>query len=379
VPFGFRTRPIVNRLTRILPLYIAWQFAIALLGFVAGICGLILLFDTIELLRRTAGREELGFGTVFGLALLKLPHTAETTLPFIVMLAMMFALFRLSRSHELMVIRAAGMSVWQFLAAPLAMAFVLGVANLLVIEPFAATLYDSYQRLEDALIRRNASSLDMGRSGLWMREAQGATATIIHGASVRQDDGVLELTGVSVFQLDHEKPALRFEAKQGELRAGALKLDDGWKIDTTGATVAAHFDDYSLPTSLTVDQVQDSFAAPETMSFWDLPAFIRASRDAGFSALPHRLYWQSLLASPFLLCAMILVAAGFYLTLNTRLMAWTMRGLFGIMTGFLLYFFDHFTYALGLSATLPLALAAWAPTVVTTMFGLAYLFHREDG
>ena len=34
---------------------------------------------------------------------------------------------------------------------------------------------------------------------------------------------------------------------------------------------------------------------------------------------------------------------------------------------------------LGLSTTLPLILAAWAPTLVAGMLGLAYIFHREDG
>ena len=76
---------------------------------------------------------------------------------------------------------------------------------------------------------------------------------------------------------------------------------------------------------------------------------------------------------------MVLVASSFYLTVNTRIPGWTLRGAAGIGTGFLLYFFNHFAYALGLSATLPLALAAWAPTTATTMIGIAYLFHREDG
>jgi lipopolysaccharide export system permease protein len=76
---------------------------------------------------------------------------------------------------------------------------------------------------------------------------------------------------------------------------------------------------------------------------------------------------------------MVLVASAFYLTVSTRLPGWMLRGAAGVGTGFVVYFLNHFTYALGLSATLPLALAAWAPTVATTMFGVAYLFHREDG
>jgi lipopolysaccharide export system permease protein len=56
-----------------------------------------------------------------------------------------------------------------------------------------------------------------------------------------------------------------------------------------------------------------------------------------------------------------------------------MRGVAGLGAGFLFYFFNRFTYALGLSSTLPLLLAAWAPTVVAALVSLAYLLHREDG
>jgi lipopolysaccharide export system permease protein len=95
--------------------------------------------------------------------------------------------------------------------------------------------------------------------------------------------------------------------------------------------------------------------------------------------LPHRLYWQSLLASPFMLLAMVFVAACFCLSTGTRGAAWTWRGIAGMGTGFFVYFFSRFTYALGLSSSLPLLLAAWAPATVTLLLGLSYLFHREDG
>jgi lipopolysaccharide export system permease protein len=370
----------VTRILRILSIYVAWQVTMSFLAFIGGISGLILLFDTIELLRRTAGNDAVTFGTVFGLALLKLPHTAQATLPFAVMLAMMYALFRLSRSHELLVMRAAGVSVWQFLAPPLVLTLALGFANLAVFDPFAANLYDSYQRLEDALIRRSTTSLNVGKGGLWLREAQGSAVTIVHADTMHSEGDVVTLNALSVFKMDGEKAESRFEAADGRLADGHLSMSAVWEIELGGGkAVSTYHDTYRLPTALTADKIQDSLAAPETMSFWDLPEFIRSSQAAGFSALPHRLYWQSLLASPFMLCAMVLVASAFYLTVSTRLQGWMLRGAAGIGTGFVVYFLNHFTYALGLSATLPLVLAAWAPTVATTMFGVAYLFHREDG
>ena len=366
------------RFSPTLSLYIGAQFLLAFVSLLGALGGLILLFDTIELMRRSVGIDTLSFATLFGMAILKMPHTVQATLPFIIMMAMMYALFRLSRSYELIVIRSAGMSVWQFLAPPFLLAGVIGLLNLFALDPVAAAGYNMYQRLERDLILRSPTTLDVGRAGLWLRESQNGETKVVHATTVRQEGDVLNLTGVSVFLTTGEaKLARRLEAEKGQLLVGAIKLDNAWDMSPPKEPV--HHDEYFLNTALTIEQVQDSFASPESMSFWELPDFIRNSRLSGFAALPHRLYWQSLLASPLLLCAMILMASAFYLTAHARLAGWTARGVAGIGTAFVFYFFSRFTYALGLSATLPLILAAWAPTMVAMLLGLAYLFHREDG
>lgn len=368
----------MRRVAPTLSLYLGWQFITSFVGLLAVIAGLILLFDTIELMRRAVGDGDLPFSTVLGMALLKMPHTVQQVLPFTVMIAMMFALFRLSRSHELVVMRSVGISVWQFLAPALALAGLLGVINLAAVGPLAANMYESYQRLDQSLLRKNAASLNIGKAGLWLREERDGRGIVVHAATVRQDGGTLHLNNVSIFRTDTaEKLEGRYNAESGQLAKGQFHLRNVWDM-VPGRQPVFH-EALDLPTALTFQQVESSFAPPDTLSFWELPEFIRFSRASGFSALPHRLYWHSLLATPLLLCAMVLVASVFFLTSNARLAGWTTRAIAGVGTGFLFYFFSRFTYALGLSATLPLTLAAWAPTAVAGLLGLAYLFHREDG
>lgn len=368
----------MTRVAPTLSVYLGWHFILAFFGLLAVIAGLILLFDTIELMRRAVGDENLAFGTVIGMALLKMPHTVQAVLPFTVMIAMMFALFRLSRSHELVVMRSAGVSVWQFIAPALVLAGGLGVVNLAAVDPLAASMYESYQRLDQSLLRKNAASLNIGKSGLWLREERDNRGIVVHAATVRHDGGLLHLNDVSIFRTDAgERLEGRYSAEDGELTSGWFHLRKVWDMEPGRPPVFR--ESLDLPTALTFAQVESSFAPPETLSFWELPEFIRFSRNSGFSALPHRLYWHSLVATPFLLCAMVIVASVFFLTSNARLAGWTARAIAGVATGFLFYFFSRFTYALGLSATLPLGLAAWAPTAVAGLLGLAYLFHREDG
>lgn len=368
----------MNRLAPTLSLYIGWQFIVAFVSVLLVVMGLIMLFDLIELVRRSVTAGDLGLGTLIGLAALKLPHTLQDVLPFAVMIGMMFALFRLARNSELVVMRSAGVSVWQFLAPTLLLVAGLGVFNLMVVNPFSASLYQTYERLKDELLLKRANTLNIGVGGLWLRETSEDRQIVVHSRVVRQDGSILHVTGVSLFEMDKaDRFVRRFEAEAGQLLDGFLKLDRVW--ESAPEVKPIFHEELFLPTEISINQVQESFAAPETMSFWELPTFIRFSEEAGFSTRPHRLYWHSLLASPFLFCAMVLVASAFYLTTNNRLGGWTKRGLAGLGAGFMLYFFSRLTYALGLSAILPLPLAAWAPTTVAALLGLTYLFHREDG
>ena len=91
-------------------------------------------------------------------------------------------------------------------------------------------------------------------------------------------------------------------------------LNDAWVSDTSGAA-PVHHASYELPTTLTPAQIQESFASPDTLSFWDLPGYIRAAQAAGFSAVRYQLYLYTLYALPALFAAMVFMAASFSLRL----------------------------------------------------------------
>jgi lipopolysaccharide export system permease protein len=44
-----------------------------------------------------------------------------------------------------------------------------------------------------------------------------------------------------------------------------------------------------------------------------------------------------------------------------------------------LYFVSDIVFALGLSAKIPILLAAWTPAAVSMIFGASMLLHLEDG
>ncbi|SBW02732.1 putative permease [uncultured Alphaproteobacteria bacterium] len=366
------------RLSPIISLYVARNFALAFLFTLLGIIGVTLLFDSIELLRRMNG--EGGLGVVLEMAVLKMPQMLATVLPFAVMLGAMIAFWRLTRTNELVVIRAVGVSAWQFLAPVLIVVTLFGAFNLAVLNPVGAAMYREYERMEDALKMRGDNPLSFSSGGgLWMREAtpQGGQA-VIHADGVRQRGGELTMRGVSVLSLGSDGRLIgRYEAEEGAIHDRTLLLADVWILKA--GEPSRHAAELRQPTTLTLGKIQEKFSSPASLSFWELPGFIKFFESAGFSAHRHLLAWHALLASPLLLVAMVFVAAVFSLNPNVRKGGLLARVVAGVGVGFGFYFFTRVTYALGISSSLPVFLAAWSPVVVTLLISLAVVFHQEDG
>jgi len=168
----------------------------------------------------------------------------------------------------------------------------------------------------------------------------------------------------------------RIDAKTAVLKKGYWELRDVSLFSPeTGTTKLAV---YRLKSDLTLNKIQESFSSPETISFWELPRFIRDLEAAGFSALNHKLRLYSLTAEPLLFGAMVLIAAVFSLRHNRRTSAFFAIG-GGIITGFLLFFVSKLVLNFGGSGSLPVLLAAWIPAGASTMLGLTALLHLEDG
>ncbi|MEE8393276.1 MAG: LPS export ABC transporter permease LptG [Rhodospirillales bacterium] len=365
------------RLSTTLSLYIGRQFLFSFAAVFLMLLLLILLMDTIELLRRAAAKPDVEFAIIMEMALLKLPHMGQQTFPFAVLFGGMLAFWKLTRHNELVITRSTGVSAWQFLLPALILAFLLGVFKITVFNPLSSTMLSRFERLEAITLKGQQNYLAISETGLWLRQSSETGQSVIHSSQVLQQDQEVELSDVIVFMYKGSDRFLkRIDAEQARLVDGFWHMRNVWIHDPE--TPSKFENEYWLETDLTLNSIQDSFATPETMSFWDLSGFIKTMEKSGFSAVRHRLHWHSLMASPLLMCAMVLIAATFTLR-QARRGGTSFIIASGVMTGFVLYFFSDVVYALGLSDSIPVTLAAWTPSGVATLLGLAMLLHLEDG
>lgn len=364
-----------------LGLYVSRLFAAWLLAVFAALSAIVYLLDSIELIRRTQ-RLDAPLLLLLKLSALKLPHLLMELFPFAVLFAAMLCFWRLARSHEMTVIRAAGVSVWQFLLPVLLLALVVGVLRVGALNPLAAALYARHEVLESEIFRGRASSIAQAQNGFWLRQAGAEGNAVIHALRVASDR--MELFDVVIWSFARPRPdgeqgdrfVGRIDARTARLEPGAWVLTDASVARADASPQVEPL--MRIPTDMTIEQIQDAFAAPETISFWDLPAFVRTLEAAGFTARRHLLHLHRLIASPLLLAAMILIAATVSLRPPRRGGAVTMSVL-GLVAGFVLYFSSNLVAALGLSQAIPIHLAAWAPAAVTSLLGVALLLHQEDG
>ena len=91
--------------------YISCQFMAASLNMLLALSCLVAMFDFIELLRRSVSKADATFGLVSQIAALRLPYVMIQILPFAILLGGILAFWRLTRSSELIVVRAAGTAV----------------------------------------------------------------------------------------------------------------------------------------------------------------------------------------------------------------------------------------------------------------------------
>jgi lipopolysaccharide export system permease protein len=362
--------------SRTLIRYFGTRFLGAVMSVFLGIFVLIVLVDYIELMRRAAEIPNLSPWMVAKTSFFRVPALTERLLPFSVLVGAMACYLALSRRNELVVARAAGMSAWQFVAPALIVAFMLGIVATAIYNPLSAAMREWSKKLEADMFGEQTNVMQQQNAlGFWVRQRSPDGQSIVYAAS-SQEQGV-RLDGVSVFTFDPAGKELeRIEAKRALLEAGHWRLEQA-RVYATGVP-PKDYDTFLVKTNLTSAQVRESFSTPETVPFWELPAYIEIAERSGLVAAGYKLQYQILIARPFLLSAMVLLACSVSLRFF-RFGGVPRMVLSGITAGFLLYVLSKVTEDLSKAELLHPAAAAWLPVLAGGLTGFVVLLYQEDG
>jgi lipopolysaccharide export system permease protein len=355
--------------------YFAGRFLVAAIGVFLSIFMLLVLVDYIEMVRRTAGLPSASALMVAETSLFRVPQLLEKMMPFCILIGAMTCYLALSRRLELVVARAAGVSAWQFISPALVCALVLGVLATVAYNPMSATLREKSKQMEAELFGDAPGGGVQDASGFWINQVNSEGQAIINAA--RSEQQGMRLTGLTVFRFDPDFSFKdRIEAREATLEKGRwlLKSVRRYTLDSR----AVEEDSMFLATTLTPAQVRNSFSTPETVSFWQLSSYIQSSESSGFATAGYRLQYHKLIAQPFLLAAMVMLAAAVSLRFF-RMGGVQKMVLSGVGAGFLLYVLSKVTEDLSKAELMHPIAAAWLPVCVGGLTGFLALLYQEDG
>ena len=366
----------------ILDFYFARRFLLSFLLVGGVFLTLILLIDIIEQLRRFEATD-IGFAQLFGLTLLSAPGAINEILPLLMILTTVALFVALARSSELVVTRAAGRSGIRALAAPLAMALLIGVLAVSTLNPIAAATTNRYQTLAETYRTGGPSTLSLSGEGLWLRQGGAEGQSVIHADGYVQAGDGITLRDVTILSYAPDgQPNRRIQAETARLGDAEWLLTNAkiWPLlaGLNPERGAREREEMSIPTSLTRERIEESLGRSAGISIYDLPATIRELKEAGFSTRRQEVWLQAELARPLFLVAMVLVGAAFTMR-HTRLGGTGVAVLVAVLLGFGLYFVRNFAQILGENGQIPISLAAWAPPLASIFLAMGLLLHAEDG
>jgi len=360
--------------------YVAGRFVMTIMGAFLLCTLLIFMIDFVEILRQSSktvsGRPiNVPLSTMLAITLLRLPAFTEILLAFAVLVGSIGALLLLSRKSELTVMRAAGMSVWQFLRPGLLVAFVIGVLGTVVYNPMAASARAEAERMFAEAFGKEGNLLRTQSGGSWLRQDGLDGASVISAAAVSNQG--LSLTGVLVIHYDKDgRFQERVDAATGRLRDGFWQLSNAW-VARPGRE-PEQYETYLLSTYLTPERVADALGTVQAVSVWDLPGMIEVAEKAGLSAARYRVQYELLLSRPLLLATMVLLGATVSLR-SFRFGKIQTMVITGMVGGFGFFLMSEVSRQIGVAGLVAPWVAVWQPVLLAMLVSLTVLLHQEDG
>lgn len=353
----------------ILHRYIASTVIKASLLVIIGIIGLTFFVGLLGELQ-DVGTGDYRFSQAVIHVLLKTPHDAYQFFPMLVLLGGVLGLGILSSHHELVVMRASGISIAQIVKAVVSAALLLiFIATLLGegVAPRAVYLADKLKQSAE-----NGGQAVATASGVWIHEGN----NFLH---IDRVVGTHRLENVKRYQFNDQHQLLAaYYVKAMDFHHGQWLLHNMVKtVFSDNQTQSQQFDETTWDLALNPGLLHVGLVEPEEMSLLKLHRYTDNLVKNGLQASRFQFEFWKRIFQPFATIVMMLLAIPFVLSASSRSTTMGWRMLLGVMIGFVFYILNAFLGQLSIVFQLPPWLAALFPmllfSVVLVFYGYYYL------
>jgi lipopolysaccharide export system permease protein len=344
-----------------------------------GICltTAVLLFTVIDFFDRIdiIASEDASFGTAILYFLLKVPATIHLMLPVSTLVATLLTVGLLSRTSEIIAIRAAGIPLINFaqpiLMAGLALSFIsLGFSEVVV--PYCSRKSHEIYNID---IRKKHLKGIYSQGNFWWRSGD-ALYTI--AAFDSRNNSMLGLTSI------HIDESFNISKRTDAKEAKWIDSNLGWSMKAVRELsfnkneVASKEEFQSLP--LAINQEPDFFydreMDAESMGYLAFKKHIKKLKGEGIPVNPLMADLRAKLAFPFVNFICVLVSLPFALK-SSRQGGMAIPFLAGVAIGLSYFFIHSLAVALGRAEMLNPTLAAWSANLLLGFVGLILNWGSE--
>jgi len=351
---------------RIISRYIAVQVFAAILLVLAVLLGLEVVIGLLDQTADLTNRYTLSSALYY--TLLTLPSHVAQFLPFAVLIGCLAGLGTLASTSELIVIRAAGVSVGRILWLALRPALIITLGGLLVAEFVAPKCQQIAQSYRALLLQKK--DISISEYGLWHREGK----SFVHFNAV-QPNG--ELFGVTVFTLDDNR---RLQSALFALRA--VYQGDHWMFEDVRETrfLGDRLERFTAPTQRWETQLSPQLLNilvlnPADLSISGLWRYVNFLREQGSHSGEYELALWNKLLQPLAIISLVLVAASIIFG-PLRQASMGSRVFAGLMIGIVFRISQDMLGPASLVFGFPPMLASLTPIAVSLLIGFLLLRRR---
>jgi lipopolysaccharide export system permease protein len=330
---------------------------------------LVGLFVFITFIEQVSELGTGGYGVLDAIefTLYSIPRILYEVFPMSALLGAILGLSSLAMDSELVVIRAAGISVLRLIGSVFKIGALLAMVAMLIgelVTPWSET--EAQKGRAEALQQDISQQTDFG---LWMRDRM----TYVNVGEVLPD---LSLLNVRIFEFDDEgRLRSLVYADQGDYQSERWRLEgiDQTLIneDRSGAeskeVKAAYWTTDVTPEILSVFLIR-----PDQLSAWQLNRYIRHLEENNQDTSSYKLSFWNKVMTPVATAVMVILAIPFVFS-QVRTGSFGRNLFFGIMLGLAYFAFDKGFGYIVLVFDIPPMLGATLPTLVFLGVGLVLL------
>jgi LPS export ABC transporter permease LptF/LPS export ABC transporter permease LptG len=353
----------------LLDLYVGRLYLRVLVLTIIGLAGLFYISTFIDLSDKWF-KGQASLGMLVSYIAWATPQFMMWIVAIAVLLAALVTVGLLTKSSELIVMRACGISLYRA-SVPLLVFALLGTGLLLAVEERVLVITNRRAEYLNQMIRYGSATMFDVLNRKWLIGPDGELYHYEYYNPSRR-----ELNLLSVFEFDQETHGLMrrtyatqatYAPRTPEGDATPWLAKSGWQREFASADVNtfAPFQNARLPLE-PADYFVTEAPDAERMNYGQLKKYVEGLKASGYNVLEHEVSLQRKLAYPLVPIIMTLIAVPFAVTTGKR---GAMYGIgVGIVLALVYWTMISVFAALGAAGIVPPTLAAWAPNLI---FGAA--------